>query len=136
MSNHWLDRFQTLSVLKIKSYRNYQIGRMLFLLGLQMQSVLIAIYVYYLTKDPMALGLTGLSEAIPYLVTAFFAGSLADIHNRKKMVIMASCGYLLSIVILTFVVLFKTEIGLDTTIWLIPGIIFLTGISRGSFAAA
>ena len=121
MSNHWLDRFQTLSVLKIKSYRNYQIGRLLFLLGLQMQSVLIAIYVYYLTKDPMALGLTGLSEAIPYLVTAFFAGSLADIYNRKAIVIMASCGYLLSIVILTLVVLFKTEIGLDTTIWLIYG---------------
>jgi len=136
MSNHWLDRFQTLSVLKIPAYRNYQIGRLLFLLGLQMQSVLIAIYVYYLTKDPMALGLTGLSEAIPYLVTAFFAGSLADIYNRKKMVIFAACGYLISIVILTIVVLFRAQIGLETSLWLIYAIIFLTGISRGFFAPA
>jgi MFS family permease len=123
-------------VLGIRNYRNYQLGRLLFILGLQMQSVLIAIYVYRITKDPMALGLTGLSEAIPYIITAFFAGNLADLYNRKKIVVMACCGYLLSVLLLTTLIFNATHFSLTFEVNAIYAIVFLTGISRGFFAPA
>jgi hypothetical protein len=57
-------------------------------IAIQMQSLIIGWQVYELTKDPLALGLIGLVEAIPFIVVALYAGHIADLHNRKRIIII------------------------------------------------
>ena len=52
-----------------------------------MQSIIVGWQVYQITKDPLALGLVGLAEALPNIASALFAGSAADKYNRKTIII-------------------------------------------------
>jgi len=58
-----------------------------------MQSVIVGWQVYKITNDPFALGLIGLSEIIPFLIVVLFAGHLADIINRKKIIAISIFFY-------------------------------------------
>jgi MFS family permease len=53
-------------------------------------------HVYELTHDPLALGLVGLAEVIPYFCTAPFAGYLVDHLPRRKLGMVASGGLALT----------------------------------------
>lgn len=55
--------------------------RFLFVLGTQIQAVLMGWQMYDLTHDPLQLGLIGLAEAAPALSLALFAGWLVDRFN-------------------------------------------------------
>jgi MFS family permease len=56
---------------------------------MQMQSVIVGWQIYQITKDAFSLGLIGLAEAIPFLSMALFAGHIADIFNRKKLILIS-----------------------------------------------
>ncbi len=55
--------------------------RFLFVMGVQMQAVLMGWQMYDLSHDPLQLGLVGLAEAIPAISMALFAGWLVDRFN-------------------------------------------------------
>ncbi len=74
-------------VLRIADYRAFLTGWFFAVMGSQMQSVAIGIEVYTRTRDAYYLGLVGLSQAIPLLLLAIPAGSLADRFDRKKIAI-------------------------------------------------
>jgi len=81
------------SILKNRSF-NFFLGTRFFLtLGIQMQAVLVAWKIYSISLDPLSLGLIGLTEAIPALGVALYAGHLADSKNKKT--ILLSCILLL-----------------------------------------
>ena len=104
------------AVLKDKDFRLFLLFRFLMTVAIQMQSVIVGWQVYELTKDPLSLGLTGLFEAIPFIVIALYAGHVADRFNRKK-------------VILWFIVLFISgTIGLLLFSFHLPGIVIRWGI--------
>jgi MFS family permease len=83
-----------------------------------------------MTKDPFSLGLIGLSEAIPFLSVALFAGHIADIFNRKKLIQLSILLFFIcSLILLSFtynlsnvLVLFGT-----TPIFIV---IAITGLAR------
>ncbi len=56
-------------------------ARFLFSLAVQSQAVLMGWQMYELTRDPLKLGLIGLTEAIPALSLALFSGYLVDRLN-------------------------------------------------------
>jgi len=119
------------AVLRIKDFRSFVLARFLFTFGLQMQSVIVGWQVYEITKDPFALGLIGLSEAIPFLCIALFAGYVADIVNRKKIIILANAVYLLCAAAL-FLLVFRFSYLFDSFhAFPVYIIIFITGIARG-----
>jgi MFS family permease len=122
-------------ILKIANYRNYQLGRFLFILGLQMQSVIISIYIYEITKDALALGLVGLAEAVPFILTALFSGNVADLYNRKKIILLATCGYLFCAFLFGLLIWFPLH-DVSLIVLLMYCITFLTGIARSFFAPA
>lgn len=59
--------------------------RVLSILSYQITAVTVGWHVYQLTGNPLALGLIGLAEVIPYFCTALFAGYAVDHLPRRKL---------------------------------------------------
>jgi predicted MFS family arabinose efflux permease len=55
----------------------------------QVQLVVVGWEIYQLTQDPLSLGLLGLSEVIPYLAVALYAGHVVDRHDRRTVSLAA-----------------------------------------------
>ena len=90
------------AVWHIGSFRRFIAGRFLLTFAIQMQSVIVGWQVYDLTHDPFSLGLIGLSEAIPFLVVALFAGHVADLFNRKAIIAITATVYVASAILLLY----------------------------------
>ncbi len=75
------------AVLRLKEYKFYLANRFLLTMGITMQSVIVGWQVYDITKDVFALGMIGLSEAIPFIAISIFSGHIADTFNRKKIIL-------------------------------------------------
>src|SRR5678815_6100818 len=73
--------------LKIIEYRNLLMGRFVFIMGLRMMGTLIGWWIYNLTNDPFAIGLIGLSEVIPAVSFALYAGHVIDISEKRWMLL-------------------------------------------------
>ena len=70
----------SLSIFKIKEYRYFILARFFLTLGIQLQMSTINLQVYYeFTKEEFVLGMIGLAEAIPFIITSFFSGHYADL---------------------------------------------------------
>lgn len=123
------------AALRIKDFRFFILSRFCVTLAIQIQSVVVAFQVYELTKDPLSLGLIGLAEAIPSIGVSLYAGHLADIMRRKKIIviciaILALCSTLL----LAFTL--NTDLLIGYGIIPIYVVIFFSGIARGFLSPA
>jgi MFS family permease len=79
------------------NFRWLVIARFLFVMGTQVQAVLMGWQMYDMTRDPLQLGLIGLAEAGPALSLALFSGWLVDHFNPLKfyrMTLLLSFGSL------------------------------------------
>ncbi len=74
---------------RYRNFRFFVMARLSLTMGILMQSVIIGWIVYKHTNDPWKLGLVGLIEAIPTIGVALYAGYLADIIQRRKIIISA-----------------------------------------------
>ena len=72
------------AALKILAFRNFQLSRFMLTFAIQMAETIIGWKIYELTHDKLALGLLGLSEALPFIITSFYGGHAADTFNRYK----------------------------------------------------
>ncbi len=72
------------AALKIPAFRNFQLSRFMLTFAIQMAETIIGWKIYELTHDKLALGLLGLSEALPFIITSFYGGHAADTYNRYK----------------------------------------------------
>ncbi len=75
------------AALRIPAFRRLLIGGQLVAIGTAGQGVAIGWEMYTRTDDPLALGLVGLVQAIPMLLLTLPAGYLADILDRRKLMI-------------------------------------------------
>ncbi len=89
--------------IKVIEYRNLLIGRFAFIMGLRMMSTLIGWWIYLLTNDPFAIGLVGLSEVIPALSLALYAGHIIDQNEKRKLLLIGIILYFLAAVVLVFI---------------------------------
>lgn len=124
--------------LKNKEFRFFISTRVCLTIALQIQAVIAGWHIYKLTGDPLSLGLIGLAEAIPALSIALYAGHVADISSKRKILLRS-----------IFVLLFCSMglagasndyfvIGFSST-WsvnLMYFFIFLSGFARGFYAPA
>jgi len=66
--------------------------RVQLVLAYQIMAVVVGWHIYELTRDPLALGLVGLAEVVPYFASALFAGYAIDHYSRRLFGVMsASC---------------------------------------------
>ena len=101
-----------------------------------MQSVIVGLQVYDLTHDALSLGLIGLSEAIPFLTVALFAGHVADIINRKRIIAIAATIYVLCAIVLLYMSYTMQALYLRAGVLPLYIIIAITGLARAFFFPA
>ena len=118
------------STLRIRDFRLQLYVRSLSFMALVAQDVIVGWQVYYITHSYFLMGLVGLTEAIPALVGAFFAGHIVDVGKPYRIYFLA-----LSALVINTLTLFITAGGilhLENSV-LLPCIyigIFISGLAR------
>ena len=102
MENPFPNKHDPLGALRIHEFRNLMIGRFLFIMGLRMMGTLVGWWIYELTNEPFAIGLIGLSEVIPAVSLALYAGHVIDISEKRKLLLRGVLLYWLCALILLF----------------------------------
>lgn len=115
---------QGLAALKVRDYRLYWCGNTLSRLGTEMQTVALAWQIYLLTGEPLSLGLIGLVKGIPAIIFSVVGGTLADMVDRKRLLILLQVVLMLASAVLALL----TFSGLATP-WILYLIVFLAGIA-------
>lgn len=87
---------------KIIEFRRLLMGRFVFIMALRMMSTLVGWWIYILTNDPLAIGLIGLSEVIPAVSLALYAGHVIDQSEKRKLLLRGILLYLTASLILVF----------------------------------
>ena len=120
------------AAVRIPEFRNLMLGRFTFIAALRMMGTLVAWWVYELTGDPFAIGLVGLSEVIPALSMALYAGHIIDKSEKRKLLLTGVFFYTITALLLLFVSTnyIGSHFSNHTIALLIYAVIFCTGIIR------
>ena len=121
-----------LAVLKITEFRNFILGRFVFIMGLRMMGTLVSWWMYELTGDAFYIGMIGLAEAIPAIGLALYAGYVIDKSEKRRLLLITIFLYIICAFILlgTSTQWFSQQFGTKIIIVFIYSIIFLTGAIR------
>lgn len=124
------------SVLRNRNFRLLLLTRMFAGLALQSQAVIVGWQVYSLTKDPLLLGLVGLTEAVPAIICALFAGHIVDHSQPKK--IYRNCQFvqMINIFLLFLVAGGHVHIGDDNVLPFLFAGVFISGLARSFYMPA
>jgi MFS family permease len=128
---------ESLQIFKIKEFRLFVLARFFLTIAVQMQFSTIYLQVYYeYSKEELMLGMIGLTEAVPFVITSFFSGHVSDNFHRKRIILIGMFFLLLGATLLylnaePLVYLLKSA-GLIALF----AIVFLFGIIRSFLAAS
>ncbi|MBP7172509.1 MAG: MFS transporter [Cloacibacterium sp.] len=124
--------YEAFKILKIQEFRNLILGRLSLVLGFRMTATLIGWWIYDLTKDPFSIGLIGLSEVIPAVSCALYAGYFIDMNEKKRLLLICNFAYVVLLGSLLIPAWFHQDLGLNNKAisYIIYSVIFLTGIFR------
>ncbi|MDO4762953.1 MAG: MFS transporter [Flavobacteriaceae bacterium] len=123
---------EALQILKNKEFKDLIAGRFFIILAFKMTSTLLGWWVYDLTNNPFAIGIIGLSEVIPALGCALYAGHFIDMNEKRKLLLICNFSYIVLLGLLLVPAWFQRDLGLGNieVSYFIYFIVFLTGISR------
>jgi MFS family permease len=96
-------------VFALANFRAYIAGRFLTAVAGHIQTVAVGLYVYALTRDPLALGLAGLFTFLPQLLLVAVAGHVADSYDRRLVSALSYAVACLSSILLISLVLFQVS---------------------------
>lgn len=115
------------------NYRWYILAVFTLTLSLQIQGTVVGWQVYAITGDPLALGLIGLAEALPFIATALYAGHVADRRDRRRITL----GALWVLVGCSVALLALARAGTGrTALSAIYAVIVVSGVARAFLQAA
>lgn len=123
---------EPLALFKITEFRNFILGRFIFIMGLRMMGTLLAWWVYELTNDPFYIGMIGLAEAVPAVALALYAGYVIDKNEKRKLLLTTVFLYGICTAILlgastNFI---NQHLGTKVIIIIIYTVVFFTGVIR------
>jgi len=126
------------AALRYKEFRSYLGMRFFFTFAYQMQAVVLGIYIYHLTKDPLALGLIGLCEAIPAITIALYGGYIADKSEKRGLLLKIFSGvFACSLIMLTVTTSYMHQyIPVHYIVPIMYTMVFGIGLARGFFGPA
>ncbi len=122
--------------MQVRDFRLFILARLFVTLAIMIQAVVVGWQVYEITHDPLSLGLIGLAEAIPAIAVSLYAGHLADIVERKKIILLCVITLMFCSAALFYFTLDIGSIILQNGALPIYVVIFVSGIARGFLSPA
>jgi MFS family permease len=119
------------AALRIKEFLFFLNTRFFLTIAIQMQSMLVGWQIYKETGDYLAMGIIGLTEAIPNIVTCLFSGHIADSFNRKRILVIFVSLFLICSVLLFYFSRDNSSFIKEYGTFPIYLVIGLTGVIRG-----
>lgn len=122
--------------LKIRDFRHYVLGRMFVTFGINILGTAVGWQIYEQTKDPLSLGMIGLVEFIPFIIVTLIGGYIADIFDRRKIIL--TCVSLYSVCAIGLYMFSSSWAYLLDTVGIIPIFVLIgaTGLVRGFMGPA
>jgi MFS family permease len=99
-------------------------------LASQMLGTAVAYQIYELTQDPLALGMVGLAEALPFISLSLVGGHVADAYDRRRLAITVLAVLVASTCGLWLLSRERALLGARLLTWVIYGVIALGGVCR------
>ena len=119
------------AVLKVENFRFFLAFRSFITMATLMQSVVVGWQIYSLTKNVLSLGIIGLTEVIPQVSIALFAGHFVDLWDRKKIISYTSFILMFGSLLLLMYSIPSFNCYKHFGTFPIYIAIFLTGLTRG-----
>jgi MFS family permease len=132
-------RHDPYAALRVPAFRWFVISLMAMTLAVQIQGIAVAWQIYAATNDPLALGLAGLAEVLPFLALSLPAGHWADRHDRRWLallgiVVLVLCAVLFLAMTIALRMTGAADGVVGTTRWSSPMAIYavlaVSGVSR------
>ncbi|HEY0041194.1 MAG TPA: MFS transporter, partial [Flavisolibacter sp.] len=125
-------RKQSLTPLNHKEFRYFILCRFFYIMALRMVATVVAYQLFQLTKDSFSIGIVGLSEFIPVISLALYAGHVIDKSDKRTLLLKGILSYSLCVLALVAITLPALQDKLDVkeTSILFYVVIFFTGIIR------
>jgi MFS family permease len=123
-------------IFKHRDFRLFIIARFFMVLAINIQATIVGWQVYELTNNLLDLGLVGLFEAVPSIIVALYAGHLADLKERRAIILI--CLFILLLCSVSLL-LFTNQL---SNLLVLYGaypiffVIFISGIARGFISPA
>lgn len=126
------------AALRYPEFRRLTVATFLITAAILVQQVVLGYELYLLTRDPLALGLVGLAEAVPFIALALFGGHLADRQERLTLMRWSLGTILIASVVLALVMHppLRARLSVTTQLAAIYGAAFLLGLARGIYSPA
>lgn len=102
------------------AYRDLWAGSAVGGLGFQVATVAVLLQVWELTHSPVWTGAIGLATAVPLLALGLVGGHLADVHDRRTIMRLASSGQVLAAVGLA-----AQALAGNRSVWVLLGLVSL-----------
>lgn len=120
------------TALRFREFNIFLVARFAMVFAWSMQFIVIEWQVYSMTKDPWSLGLIGLMEVIPAVLTALFAGHIVDQKEKRNLLIKCILGF--SVISLGLFLLSDPSLLMEysqkTILYSIYFLVFIGGIVR------
>lgn len=118
--------------LRFREFNIFLAARFAMVFAWSMQFIVIEWQVYSMTKDPWSLGLIGLLEVVPAVLTSLFAGHIVDQKEKRNLLIKCILGF--SVISFGLFLLsdpsLSNEFSPKTILYSIYFLVFLGGIVR------
>ena len=113
------------AVFGFQNFRLFQIARFCMVLALEMQSVAVGWQIYEMTHRALDLGYVGLAQFLPGIFLFLVSGHVVDRFDRRGILVLCYCGYVLCSTLLLVVALRANK-----SVGLIYCILVLIGVVR------
>ena len=120
------------SIWKNKEFIPFIFLRFSLIFALFIQSTSVAYEIFKVTQQEIYLGLIGLFEFVPILLTAFYAGQLVDKLDKRKILVICIACYMVTSFVLMFVNLqdIREAIGIPFYLGICYLAFFILGLTR------
>lgn len=112
---------------------HFSTAKLFYTLGVRMITTIVIYQVFHLSNTYMV-GVAGLTEFLPAVVSALYAGHYIDTHDKKKTLCTSYIFYFFVAIMLAFISLSNINVEAHSKIIMILFAVFCTGVIR-SFAS-
>lgn len=106
------------------------------MLAIHIIGVAVSWHIYSLTKDPLKLGLAGLSSVLPTFLLSLWAGGVTDKSIKRDLLLWGQVGNVLGILGLFVAACFEGKISVDAEVHCIYFFVFILGTTRAFISPA